>query len=497
MRFILACTLALSLPMPAMAQQTSPSPPATASTAVPDSLAGSIQAILSEAPAGTRYGLVVQRPDGTEILAIAPDARFMPASNTKIYTTLAAYRNLLALQQAAEGTGVRLEPAKRGSFDIVLEGRGEATLSSAPDCQVQCLSTLADAVAARTRRVHDVIGDATWYPDERWSAGMSWNNIPFRYGTATAALLVDDNEFALSVMPGSVGAPARIESDGYYRIDNRTRTVAGSDNALDIRRLPGSDTLVVDGTLGQDAEPEQYRLGVDDPARRAAWRFARLLEARGVVVSGEIAGRYRPLSPDDDPENRGGMPATHAPPETMFAQLPPEALDADMVTINKQSQNLHAELMLRRVAKLQGSGSIADAQLALADMMTAAGQPRDGFVLADGSGMSSYNRVSPRVTARLLAWAAGEDWGESWRATLPVGGVDGTLARRFAGTPLDGRIFAKTGSLNASRALSGYMVAASGEVLVFSAFANDIPPGGEGAAIGAMDAALLAVAAAN
>ena len=78
-----------------------------------------------------------------------------------------------------------------------------------------------------------------------------------------------------------------------------------------------------------------------------------------------------------------------------------------------------------------------------------------------------------------------------------MGGVDGTLARRFAGTPLEGRIFAKTGSLNASRALSGYLVAANGEDFVFSAFANDIPPGGEAAALAARDAALVAIAAGN
>ena len=216
-----------------------------------------------------------------------------------------------------------------------------------------------------------------------------------------------------------------------------------------------------------------------------------------MIVSGEVTSRYRPLLPSDDPKYRAGAPAARMPKEDMLAQLPPEPLVADIETINKQSQNLHAELMLRRAGKLNGSGSVADGQRALEDLLDAAALPRDGFVLADGSGMSSYNRLNPRVTARLLAWAARQEWGAAWRASLPVGGVDGTLARRFAETPLDGRIFAKTGSLNASRALSGYMIAASGEELVFSAFANDIPPGGEGAALAALDAALVAIAAGN
>ncbi|MBB3035425.1 D-alanyl-D-alanine carboxypeptidase/D-alanyl-D-alanine-endopeptidase [Alteriqipengyuania lutimaris] len=495
MRSILVHALALFLATPTLAQQGEASAPSKAEPTRP--VAEIVAEILSAAPEGTRYGLVVQKREGGEILAIAADERFIPASNTKIYTTLAAYRQLAALQRAAEGTGVRIEPAPDGAVDVVLEGRGEATVSSARDCRTQCLATLADAVAARARRVRNVVGDASWYPDERWSAGMSWNNIPFRYGTATGALVVDDNEIVVSVAPGRIGQPGTIESDGYYRIDNLTRTVAGADSALDLRRLPGSDTLVVDGTIGTGADPSAFRLGLDDPAHRAAWRLARLLEERGVQVTGDVTSRYRPLLPSDDPVNRAGAPAARMPKEEMLARLPPEQIAADIVTINKQSQNLHAELMLRRAGKLTGSGSVADGQRALEDLLDAADLPRDGFVLADGSGMSSYNRLNPRITSRLLAWAARQEWGDAWRASLPVGGIDGTLARRFAETPLEGRIFAKTGSLNASRALSGYMIAASGEQLVFSAVANDIPPGGEAAALAALDAALVAIAAEN
>ena len=499
MRPILVNALALFLPLfhatPTLAQQAAA--PAQSVAEPTRSIENAVAEILSAAPVGTRFGIVVQNKEGDEILAIAADERFIPASNTKIYTTLAAYRQLAALQEAAEGTGVRIEPVSDGAVDVVLEGRGEATLSSARDCRPQCLATLADAVAARTRRVRNVVGDASWYPDERWSAGMSWNNVPFRYGTATGALVVDDNEIAVSVAPHRIGQRGTIESDGYYRIENLTRKVAGGENTLDLRRLPGSDTLVVDGTIGADADPAAFRLGVDDPAHRAAWRLARLLEERGVRVAGGVTSRYRPLLPSDDPANRAGAPAARMPKEDMLGQLPPEPIAADIVTINKESQNLHAELMLHRAGKLTGSGSVADAQRALEDLLDAAGLPRDGFVLADGSGMSSYNRLSPRITAGLLAWAARQEWGDAWRASLPVGGVDGTLARRFAGTPLEGHIFAKTGSLNASRALSGYLVAANGEDLVFSAFANDIPPGGEAAALATLDAALVAIAAGN
>jgi D-alanyl-D-alanine carboxypeptidase/D-alanyl-D-alanine-endopeptidase (penicillin-binding protein 4) len=92
----------------------------------------------------------------------------------------------------------------------------------------------------------------------------------------------------------------------------------------------------------------------------------------------------------------------------------------------------------------------------------------------------------------FLRWAASQPWGAAWRAGLPVGGIDGTLARRFKGTALENRIFAKTGTLNASSALSGYMTAKSGRTLLFSVYANDIPEGAR--ATDAMDAALVMIA---
>src|SRR6185295_14801860 len=133
---------------------------------------------------------------------------------------------------------------------VVLEGFGDARLSSAQDCVADCLAALADAVAARTRRVHNVIGDDSYYPDQRWSPGMSWNNIPTRSGTAVSALSLDDNELPLRVTPTSPGRPPALDLMPYYRIDNRAMTVAaGAATNLDFARLPGSDVLRLTGTI--------------------------------------------------------------------------------------------------------------------------------------------------------------------------------------------------------------------------------------------------------
>jgi D-alanyl-D-alanine carboxypeptidase/D-alanyl-D-alanine-endopeptidase (penicillin-binding protein 4) len=220
-----------------------------------------------------------------------------------------------------------------------------------------------------------------------------------------------------------------------------------------------------------------------------------MLEARGVRVTGNVDVRHRRLTPADDPAHRGGAPAPRPPEPEALARLTPPPLLEDLTLTNKVSQNLHAELFLRRVARVAGTGSIEDGVAAIAAIMARAGAPRTGWDLSDGSGMSSYNRVSPRAITALLRWAATQPWGAAWRATFPIAGVDGTLAHRFRSTPLEGRLFAKTGTLNATNAVSGYLIAHSGRTLVFSFYANDVPA--DAGATRYMDAALVQIAAEN
>ncbi|MBY0300725.1 D-alanyl-D-alanine carboxypeptidase/D-alanyl-D-alanine-endopeptidase [Sphingomonas ginsenosidimutans] len=460
--------------------------------AAPAASAEPVEQALATAPAGTRIGLLVVDEDGREVVAIRADERFVPASNTKLFTTAAAFANLdTAAPDAAGGASVRLDGG-----DVILSGHGDARLSAAADCTADCLSELARAVAARTRTVRDVIGDDTFLPDERWPAGMSWNNMAGRYGTAISALTIDDNVVTLTVTPGAAGAPAAVAGDGYFRIDNRILTApAGTPADLGFAREPGSDLLRLTGTIPAGGAAQTVTVGLDDPAHRAAWLLARQLRDAGVRVTGRIAVRHRAITPADDPAKRGGAPVARAPEPAPLARLTPPPLAEDIRHTNKVSQNLHADLLLRRVGAVSGSGSVADGQARVDAMLAAAGVPRDGYDFADGSGMSNYNRITPRTAVRLLRWAQAQPWGAAWRATLPVGGQDGTLARRFAGTALAGKLFAKTGTLNAANALSGYLVTASGRTYAFSALANDMPQ--DASATRAVDRALLAVAAAH
>ena len=150
----------------------------------------------------------------------------------------------------------------------------------------------------------------------------------------------------------------------------------------------------------------------------------------------------------------------------------------------------------RRVGLANGDGSreagLAVVEAMLADMAI----PRWSWDLFDGSGMSAYNRVTPRSVTTLLRWTTQQPWSEAFRATLPVGGVDGTLRRRFIGTSLEGRIFGKTGTLMGTTALSGFLTTKSGQTLIFSAYANERPLAG-GSVTAALDATLVTISEIN
>ncbi len=165
---------------------------------------------------------------------------------------------------------------------------------------------------------------------------------------------------------------------------------------------------------------------------------------------------------------------------------------ADLATvINKVSQNLHAELLLRLLGRAEGSdGSFAQgARVVRAWATTQAGLAPDDFVLYDGSGLSTKDLVTPRALTKLLRYSNTQPWGSILRNSLPIGGVDGSLSARFPA--LRGRVQAKTGTLGEVDALSGFLTANSGRSVVFSILCNDHPGPGARALI---DAVVVAAA---
>jgi D-alanyl-D-alanine carboxypeptidase/D-alanyl-D-alanine-endopeptidase (penicillin-binding protein 4) len=256
------------------------------------------------------------------------------------------------------------------------------------------------------------------------------------------------------------------------------------------------------------AEGFHAGLAVEDPAEFTAAAFIEALRRRGIAVTGSATSAHR------YPNGTGDFAAERAQP-LKFVHLVLGTVEAptedrrvlawhisvpvaqDITVTNKVSQNLHAELLLRMLGKaFANDGSLAQGTRVVRQFLIDAGVNDADFFFYDGSGMSMDDRIAPRAFTRLLAYASQQPWGAAWRDTLPVAGVDGTLVGRFRNSPLKGRLWAKTGTLNETSALSGYLAAASGKTLAFSILVNGHRPGSE-AEVQAIDRICEAIAAAD
>jgi D-alanyl-D-alanine carboxypeptidase/D-alanyl-D-alanine-endopeptidase (penicillin-binding protein 4) len=255
--------------------------------------------------------------------------------------------------------------------------------------------------------------------------------------------------------------------------------------------------------------PMSSHLAMDDPAEYAAMAFKQMLEQRGIRVTGHARAEHRLPVDTADFVEESRQPLTlpvaekSTPPgcanfcTTLAAHVSPSLID-DIVATNKLSQNLHAELMLRRLGyAFADDGSAAQgARVVRTFLTTMTGVDKDDFAFFDGSGLSGHDLVAPRAIAQLLQYASTQSWFAEWKSSLPVGGVDGTLAGRFTRPPLMGHVFAKTGTLGEARALSGYLDCASGRTVIFSIMVDNHAPHSH-ADEAAMDQIVAAIAETN
>ncbi|HLW43077.1 MAG TPA: D-alanyl-D-alanine carboxypeptidase/D-alanyl-D-alanine-endopeptidase [Candidatus Acidoferrales bacterium] len=426
--------------------------------------------------------LVTDATTGEDLYARNAGGYFMPASNAKLFTTALALatlgpdyrvRTTVASSSTLDANGVL-------NGDLVLIGRGDANLSNrkfpygkkeerdGPPEKV--LAEFADAVAARGVKevAGDVIADDSMFQHEKFPSGWLVDDILWSYGAAVSAIAVNDNTFSLEVRhAANEGEPARYEAGlaaDFYTVENSIRTGArGSEEKLAVARDPGSRVIHLSGTMPLDAQTRRLTIAIEDPAEFAADLLARLLEARGVKIDGSARARHA-----------GGPPVDAAAPQTVLAEHTSIPLSEEVRLTNKNSENLHAELLLLLAAhEKAGARNYEDALKFASDYFKTSGIAEGDVVLSDGSGLSRKDLVTPRALVQLLRYAATQPWGELYRSTLPVAGEDGTLSDRMKDTPAASRVFAKTGTIGHGNALSGYATTIRGERLLFSILGNN------------------------
>jgi D-alanyl-D-alanine carboxypeptidase/D-alanyl-D-alanine-endopeptidase (penicillin-binding protein 4) len=428
--------------------------------------------------------LIVDAQTGEPLFEKNADGYFVPASNMKLFTTALALAKLgpdYKFHTTLETRGT-ISPDGKLSGDMVLVGRGDPNLSNRKfpyelkeefdGVPERVLVELVDALVARgVKEISgDIVGDDSYFPRERYPNGWEIDDMVWEYGAAISSIVVDDNTVAVTLTPGErLGDPVQAVvaplTPDFALQNDVTTSAAALKSDLTLTREPGANLVVVRGTLPAKSTPRKLVLAIEEPAQHAASLLAGFLAERGVRIDGKIRAVH--------------VPDTDTTPRTVLAEHVSVPLGDSVKLVNKISQNLHTEMLLRTAARQNGLWSTPEEMLKTPqDFYATVGIAPDDVIQTDGSGLSRHDLVTPRAIVTLLKYAQGQTWFAPYYASLPVAGIDGSLQERMKGTVAAGRIHAKTGSVEHVRTLSGFAETPSGRRLIFSFLSNN--QGGKG-----------------
>jgi D-alanyl-D-alanine carboxypeptidase/D-alanyl-D-alanine-endopeptidase (penicillin-binding protein 4) len=441
-----------------------------------DKLAAAISAHPTLAKA--KIGVAVAEIGGGELFAHEADKGMAIASATKLLTSVAAlgtlgggyrWRTAVYVDDLDDATG-------KVKGDLYVRGRGDPSLSVAD------LRALAADVAARGVRQVDgqLVVDATYFDtaiEPPHYAEQPKERAGFRapvasFGVARSAVTV--------TVTGEPGANAKVELDPdageYVRIAKaEVKTVKDGRTKLKIDAKPKADHLDIEvtGQIRLAGGSYDTRKRVDDPTRFAAEVFRKALADKGVHISRHAIGSAT-------------VPAT----AKLIASHDSAPLAMIVREMNKLSDNYVAESVLKTLgaethttlaSQPAKPASWADGIAAVQAYLGKIGIPAGSYRADNGSGLFGASEVSPQQLVTLLR-AGFKDWriGPDLVASLPVGGVDGTLAKRWHGRKAKGLVRAKTGTLDKVTALAGFVGVDAGHMLAFAIVVNEIPAGQKG-----------------
>ncbi len=421
----------------------------------------------------THWGMEVIDTDGDQVLvSLNPDKPFTPASVLKVLTTSAALEKLGPDFRFRTGvyTNGRILDDGTLAGDLYLVGRGDPNLTETPEdpSDKPAIQELAGKLGALgVKRVEgNVIGDDSYFDPAGNGNDWTARELKSAYGSSISALNINNNVVWISVWPGKTKELVHVGMEprtSYYRV--RNLGVTGSRRArrtIGVRLIRRTRTIVISGVLPLGRTLNRY-VRMDDPAEVAASILRDELQRIGIAVDGKVGVLHGGEMP---PEERRSL--------TLLAERESPPLVRELEIINKQSQNLHAEMLLRTLgAELAGEGTEEAGLQVVRSFLVEAGIEDHQVSLGDGCGLSRDNLVTPRFQTSLLKYITTRPYFGPFLGTLAVSGTDGTLKNRMTAEPMKGVIFAKTGTLNGVSTLSGYMTTKSGRQLIFCIFAND------------------------
>ncbi|MBX3187524.1 MAG: D-alanyl-D-alanine carboxypeptidase/D-alanyl-D-alanine-endopeptidase [Labilithrix sp.] len=445
-----------------------PAPPSASATARAPEIEAAVRALVGDhALKNAQIGVVVMDCDSGAILAQSGEHVVLnPASNAKLYTAAAA----LAILHGSHRYQTTLNGTiKSGTAtNLVLRGHGDPSLETK-----DLWALVQELKRSGARRVEgDITVDQKFFDEQTTPPAFEQQpNEWAAFRAPVSAVAINENTVTLTVRPQAAGVNAIVSFDppGFVDVEGTIKTAeSGADNVgLDLsggnkRRLSAK----VSGAVGADSRLVRYTRRVEDPQLLAGYALKAALEESGLKVAGEVklGGQA----------TKGGVLARHES----------EPLSTLLYALGKSSDNFYAEMVFKSIAAEAKSrpGKSQDSAEMVARWIDKNDLGDTGVVVKNGSGLFDANRTTAHSLAKLLRWAWRDpEIHSEFVSQLAIGGIDGTLHRRFRDIRAHRSVRAKSGTLDDAIALSGYVLGPPGKgTIAFSIVFNKVS--GRGAA---------------
>jgi D-alanyl-D-alanine carboxypeptidase/D-alanyl-D-alanine-endopeptidase (penicillin-binding protein 4) len=416
------------------------------------------------APSAGWRGVLVVR--GGQVLAEEnADRFFTPASVNKLYVAAAALE-LLGPGYRVETEVSALGEIARGELagDLVLRAAGDPSWNGRFFAGASPLDDLARQVAAAgIRRIKGRVRvDASRFPGRASPATRAIAELPLGYGAPTSGLAVDENTVKVEISPGRQKGDrcgARFVGESYgLELRNEMVTVGrerDTKGTVEIQPVWEERKITLRGEYPLSEPSYQLDLSVPDGDAHAGAAFKAALARAGVIA-----------------ENRVEVSRQALPPGKRLASVKSAPVAEMLPLLLTESHNWYAEMLLRMIAAQVGEGRSDDGLRLVREMLeTQVGVEKGAVFFDDASGLSPFNLTTPRAMALLLEWSLARPWKESFLRALATPGK-GTLA---AWPALPAGVAAKTGTVQNTLGLAGYLSPRGSSPTIFVVFWNQTP----------------------
>lgn len=418
------------------------------------------------------WGVVIQSlQTGEYFYKRNQDKLFIPASNMKLFTTAAGllalgsdFRYETPIYASGEIDGSQL----RG--DLIIQGSGDPTISGRfyNNDLYAVFNRWADSLIEMgiDEISGNIIGDDNSFEDRGLGSGWSWDYESSWFAAPSSAISFNDNCIDITVVYDQYEKTSKIKLTpltSYIILVNNVKVVpSDSVTSIDVYRERGTNVINVFGTIKEGTDTVKSFCTINNPTQFTMVILKDVLERRGISVRGY------PMDIDDISGN-----IDYRRLKKLFTHYSVPLKDIVKV-INKNSQNFFAEQLLKTIGlEIKNYGSYENGVEASKEIFEKMGINPESMVMVDGSGLSRLNLVTPKQIIALLTYMYNNGQYVPFYNSLPIAGIDGTMAGRLKNTRAEGRIRAKTGFLGFARSLSGYAITADNEPVVFTMIANN------------------------